>query len=72
LREKYSLSFWDSILVASASEAGCNLLVSEDMQDGKIINKVVIKNIFRESLKTSVFRDSPLKTTVSQAVRPRN
>jgi predicted nucleic acid-binding protein len=47
VREHYSISFWDSILVGSALSAKCNTLVSEDMQDGLIIdNKLLIKNIF--------------------------
>ena len=46
LREKYSLSFWDSIIVATAKTAGCNLLVSEDMQDGQAMDGLKIKNIF--------------------------
>jgi predicted nucleic acid-binding protein len=46
LREKYFLSFWDSILVASALAAKCSMLISEDMQDGQKINEVMIKNIF--------------------------
>ena len=47
LRERYSLSFWDSILVGSALFSECNILVSEDMQDGlKIDGKLLIKNIF--------------------------
>jgi predicted nucleic acid-binding protein len=47
VRERYSISFWDSILVGSALFAKCDTLVSEDMQDGLIIdNKLLIKNIF--------------------------
>jgi predicted nucleic acid-binding protein len=47
LRERYSLSFWDSILVASALFSECNLLISEDMQNGlNIDQKLKIKNIF--------------------------
>jgi len=47
VREKYSISFWDSILVGSALFAKCDTFVSEDMQDGLIIdNKLLIKNIF--------------------------
>lgn len=34
LRAQYSLSFWDSLIVASAIESGCNVLYTEDMQDG--------------------------------------
>jgi predicted nucleic acid-binding protein len=49
LREKYSFSFWDSILVASALFSECNILVSEDMQDGlNVEKKLTIKNIFAE------------------------
>ena len=49
LREKYSLSFWDSIIVATAKIAGCNLLVSEDMQDGQAMDRLKITNIFSSS-----------------------
>ena len=34
LREKYSLSYWDSLIVANALNADCAVLYSEDMQDG--------------------------------------
>jgi predicted nucleic acid-binding protein len=48
VRENYSFSFWDSILVGSALFSECNMLVSEDMQDGLMVNnKLLIKNIFK-------------------------
>ncbi len=34
LRERYSLSFWDSLIVASALAADVSVLYSEDMQHG--------------------------------------
>jgi len=37
LRGKYSLSFWDSLIVAAALEAGCNTLYTEDMQHGLVV-----------------------------------
>ena len=46
LREKYSFSFWDSVIVASALYSNCNILASEDMQNGLKIKNMVIKNIF--------------------------
>jgi len=46
LREKYSFSFWDSIIVATAKTAGCDLLMSEDMQHGLVIDDLTIENIF--------------------------
>ena len=48
LREKYSFSFWDSVIAASALYSNCNILASEDMQNGLKINNMVIKNIFIE------------------------
>ncbi|WP_363269037.1 PIN domain-containing protein [Okeania sp. SIO2B3] len=39
LRSQYSLSFWDSLIVASALAAGANVLYSEDIQDGLIVLK---------------------------------
>jgi predicted nucleic acid-binding protein len=47
LRESYSFSFWDSIIVATAKTAGCSVLVSEDMHDGLVMDKLQIKNIFQ-------------------------
>ncbi len=46
LRLKHSISFWDSLIVASAIAAQCKQLVSEDMQDGFKTDDMVIKNIF--------------------------
>jgi predicted nucleic acid-binding protein len=45
LRERYSLSFWDSIIVATANIARCSLLISEDMQDGQMMDGLKVKNI---------------------------
>ena len=46
LREKYSFSFWDSIIVATAKTADCDLLMSEDMHAGLVIDDLTIENIF--------------------------
>jgi len=49
LREKLSLSFWDSLIVASALYAKANILITEDMQNGLIIeNHLKIVNPFIE------------------------
>jgi len=39
LRGQYKVSFWDSLIVASALAINANILYSEDMQDGLIISK---------------------------------
>ncbi len=38
IRSRYSVSFWDGLILASALSAGANILYSEDMQDGLIVN----------------------------------
>ncbi len=48
LRNQYSLSFWDSLIVASALAAGANVLYSEDIQDGlKVLKQLNIINPFK-------------------------
>ena len=37
----YNLQIFDGIIVAAALEADCDILYSEDMQDGLIVNKTL-------------------------------
>lgn len=47
LRDSYSFSYWDSLIVAAALDAGCTTLFSEDMQHGqKIESGLTIINPF--------------------------
>jgi predicted nucleic acid-binding protein len=41
IRERYNISYWDSLVVASALESGCKKLYSEDMQEGLVVNGVL-------------------------------
>ena len=44
----YRLSWWDSLIVATALRAGCSILLSEDMQHGFLIDgKLAVVNPFR-------------------------
>jgi predicted nucleic acid-binding protein len=46
LHRRYGYSFYDSLMLSSALSCGCNLLLSEDMQDGQVIEGLLrIKNI---------------------------
>ena len=48
LAERYELSIFDAMIAASALHAGCDVLWSEDMQHGLLINKTLrIANPFR-------------------------
>lgn len=49
---QYGLSFWDSMMVASALNNHCSILYSEDMQDKQIIEgRLQIINPFKNSAK---------------------
>jgi predicted nucleic acid-binding protein len=41
---------WDAIILCAAAEAGCGLLLSEDMQDGFVYRGVTVANPFAETL----------------------
>lgn len=48
LRERYTLSYWDSVIVASALASGASTLQSEDMHDGLVIqHQLTIVNPFK-------------------------
>ncbi len=42
----HRLAFWDSVMLAGAAQAGCRLLLSEDMQDGFTWRGVTVRNPF--------------------------
>ena len=47
LAERYQYSYFDSLILASALEAGCQILYSEDLHDGqRIENQLMIINPF--------------------------
>jgi len=49
LAERYNFSTYDAMIAASAIEAGCDTLWSEDMQDGMALDdQIRIVNPFRE------------------------
>jgi predicted nucleic acid-binding protein len=41
-----SLSFYDGLIVAAAVEAGCRVLLTEDLQHGRTFGRVTIHNPF--------------------------
>jgi len=51
MRDTISVSYWDSIMIATASEADCKYLTSEDMQHGQKISNLTIHNIFADRCK---------------------
>lgn len=49
LEEEHTIAFWDALIVEAARRAGAELLVSEDMEDGRRFGALTIKNPFPPS-----------------------
>lgn len=46
ISERWKYSFYDSLIIASALESQCNILYSEDFQNGQKIRDIIIVNPF--------------------------
>jgi len=46
LAVQHKLRIWDAVILAAAAEAGCRLLLTEDMQDGFAWSGVTVANPF--------------------------
>ena len=44
--DRFSLSYWDSLIVAAAQAAGCEYLLTEDLQDGQRLHGVTVVDPF--------------------------
>jgi predicted nucleic acid-binding protein len=47
LHRLHGFSFWDALILRSAQQAGCSVLLSEDFQDGREIDGIHVVNPFR-------------------------
>ena len=48
IAERYGLSICDALIASAALRAGCSTLLSEDMQDGRVIEgQLTVRNPFR-------------------------
>ena len=45
----HQISFWDALLVHPARHVGCTTLLTEDLQDGRRFDGLVVRNPFRSS-----------------------
>ena len=48
LAARHALQIWDALIVCTAVQAGCVLLLSEDMHDGFVYRGLTIANPFAE------------------------
>ncbi|MFT3916049.1 MAG: PIN domain-containing protein [Anaeromyxobacteraceae bacterium] len=47
LHRLHGLSFWDAMVVHAAKQAGCAVILTEDLQDGRELDGVRVVNPFR-------------------------
>lgn len=47
IKSRWQLSYWDSAIVAAARQAGCDEVLSEDMNDGQDYGGVKVVNPFK-------------------------
>ena len=48
ISERHHLNLYDALIVASAHEAGCDVLWTEDMADGRRMDGLTIRNPFKD------------------------
>jgi len=49
LAQAHMLSLYDALIVAAAQEAKADVVLSEDLQDGRKFGKLVVRNPFKET-----------------------
>jgi predicted nucleic acid-binding protein len=62
LASDHNLAIWDSVILSTAAEAGCRLLLSEDLQEGFTWRGVTVTNPFtspRHPLLETLLANSP-------------
>ena len=46
IQQRYKLSFWDSLIICSAKKLGCDVIWTEDLNNGQRYEGVVVLNPF--------------------------
>jgi predicted nucleic acid-binding protein len=49
IEDRFGFAFWDSLIVAAAHRTGCTHLLTEDLQDGQIVDGLTIVDPFLHS-----------------------
>lgn len=48
LSQRHVVSFWDALILRAAIESGCEVVLTEDLQDGWQVEGVRVENPFRD------------------------
>ncbi len=49
IQERWLLSFWDALIVAAASESGAGKFLTEDLNEGQLVEGLLIENPFHKT-----------------------
>ena len=49
LQDRFSLSYWEALIVGAAQITDCGLLLSEDLQDGQRFDGITVVNPFQHA-----------------------
>ena len=47
VQQNVDISLWDALIVAAAMTCGCDIVLSEDLQDGQVIGRVTVCDPFQ-------------------------
>ncbi len=45
--KNYGISYWDALIVSAAERTGCNIILSEDFNEGQKYNGILVENPFK-------------------------
>lgn len=51
---EHKIAYWDALLWSTARDAGCELVLTEDFQDGRLLEGVLFRNPFVDELPVEV------------------
>lgn len=70
IEQRYRISWWDSLIVAAAQRQECDVLLTEDLQDGMRFGDVVVQNPFSMQVREPVATYRVYPESPSESHRP--
>lgn len=73
IEQRHRLNWWDCLIVSSAQQQGCSVLLTEDMQDGAVFGGVTVRNPFVLGVSDdlAVYDVNPAEPAYPRRGRPR-
>jgi predicted nucleic acid-binding protein len=65
IERRYRIAWWDGLIVAAAQLQGCDLLLTEDLQDGMVFGSVTVRSPFTLEVRESAATYAPMPVLAS-------